>query len=215
MLLIMHNKWFSRSGAARGRMHRNVVNSRIANIFKRIPQTQNSTGNGKRFAKMRRRKMCGSCVYHAGINHAARSSELYDLFRPGNLLFQRQGKVESRCGAVTVGRTYLFPPLSSGGDLCQRAELLTALASSPRRRIGASVTAHSRTNERISPHPVPLPMGEGTPEFALRRPRGPIFHSAGPGENCLGERASFSFSPVFPPRGSRFFNRSAIHWKVT
>ena len=23
--------------------------------------------------------------------------------------------VESRCGAVTVGRTYLFPPLSSGG----------------------------------------------------------------------------------------------------
>src|ERR1700738_3437733 len=25
--------------------------------------------------------------------------------------------VESRCGAVTVGRTYLFPPLSSGGAL--------------------------------------------------------------------------------------------------
>src|SRR6202022_1158849 len=25
--------------------------------------------------------------------------------------------VESRCGAVTLGRTYLFPPLSSGGAL--------------------------------------------------------------------------------------------------
>ena len=25
--------------------------------------------------------------------------------------------VESRCGAVAVGRTYLFPPLSSGGAL--------------------------------------------------------------------------------------------------
>ena len=25
--------------------------------------------------------------------------------------------VESRCGAVALGRTYLFPPLSSGGAL--------------------------------------------------------------------------------------------------
>jgi len=32
--------------------------------------------------------------------------------------YRRSAKVvavESRCGAVTVGRTYLFPPLSSGG----------------------------------------------------------------------------------------------------
>ena len=124
MLLKTCSKWLFRSGAARGGMHRNVVNSRTANIFKGILQPRISTGNGKRFAKMRRRKMCGSRVYHGVINHAARSSELYDLFRPGkgaahqgNLLFQRQGKVESRCGAVTVGRTHLFPPLSSGGDL--------------------------------------------------------------------------------------------------
>src|ERR1700747_412838 len=27
------------------------------------------------------------------------------------------GLVESRCGAVALGRTYLFPPLSSGGAL--------------------------------------------------------------------------------------------------
>ena len=147
MLLIIHSKWFLRSGAARSRMHRNVVNSRTANIFKRILQTQNSTGNGKRFAKMRRRKMCGSCVYHAGINHAARSSELYDLFRPGNLLFQRQGKVESRCGAVTVGRTYLFPPLSSGGDLY---------------RIRLNASAEDPLTLSLSPR------GERTLEFSLR-----------------------------------------------
>jgi hypothetical protein len=29
-------------------------------------------------------------------------------------------RVESRCGAVAVGRTYLFPPLSSGGALVVR-----------------------------------------------------------------------------------------------
>ena len=28
--------------------------------------------------------------------------------------------VESGCGAVTLGRTYLFPPLSSGGALLAR-----------------------------------------------------------------------------------------------
>ena len=28
--------------------------------------------------------------------------------------------VELRCGAVAVGRTYLFPPLSSGGALLDR-----------------------------------------------------------------------------------------------
>ena len=30
------------------------------------------------------------------------------------------GRVESRCGALTVGRTYLLPPLSSGGALVVR-----------------------------------------------------------------------------------------------
>ena len=29
----------------------------------------------------------------------------------------RPFRVESRCGAVAVGRTYLLPPLSSGGAL--------------------------------------------------------------------------------------------------
>src|SRR5260370_29809070 len=33
---------------------------------------------------------------------------------------QRQLLAESRCGAVAVGRTYLFPPLSSGGALVVR-----------------------------------------------------------------------------------------------
>src|SRR5215472_10723999 len=28
---------------------------------------------------------------------------------------ERRGRVESRCGAVAVGRTYLLPPLSCGG----------------------------------------------------------------------------------------------------
>src|SRR5215831_14906239 len=32
----------------------------------------------------------------------------------------RAKMVESRCGAVSVGRTYLFPPLSSGGALVVR-----------------------------------------------------------------------------------------------
>ena len=32
----------------------------------------------------------------------------------------RVSLVESRCGAVAVGRTYLFPPLSSGGALVVR-----------------------------------------------------------------------------------------------
>src|SRR5262252_4406528 len=32
----------------------------------------------------------------------------------------RPARVESRCGAVSVGRTYLFPPLSSGGALVVR-----------------------------------------------------------------------------------------------
>src|SRR5712671_1871753 len=32
----------------------------------------------------------------------------------------RQRWVESRCGAVSLGRTYLFPPLSSGGALVVR-----------------------------------------------------------------------------------------------
>ena len=30
---------------------------------------------------------------------------------------ERQESVESKCGAVAVGRTYLLPPLSSGGAL--------------------------------------------------------------------------------------------------
>jgi hypothetical protein len=37
------------------------------------------------------------------------------LPRPPDLLDMINAKVESRCGAVAVGRAYLFPPLSSGG----------------------------------------------------------------------------------------------------
>jgi hypothetical protein len=40
-----------------------------------------------------------------------------DRFSSSNDL---QRMVESRCGAVSVGRTYLFPPLSSGGALVVR-----------------------------------------------------------------------------------------------
>jgi hypothetical protein len=32
-----------------------------------------------------------------------------------SVLDERQGSVDSRCGAVAVGRTYLLPPLSFGG----------------------------------------------------------------------------------------------------
>ena len=34
---------------------------------------------------------------------------------PSGVMSQRRGCVESRCDAVAVGRTYLYPPLSSGG----------------------------------------------------------------------------------------------------
>ena len=177
---------------ARSRMHRNVVNSRIANIFKRICNRRIRPETERGFAKMRRRKMCGSCVYHAGVNHAARSS--------GALRF-----VSDPAAAQHVTATFYF----KGRVRYQRAELLTALASSPRRRIGA------QQNEQANPLTCPSPHGRGDARICAAGARGPIFHSAGPGENRLGERASFSSSPVFPPRGSRLFNRSAIHWKVT
>jgi hypothetical protein len=37
-----------------------------------------------------------------------------------NLPESEADRVESRCGAVSLGRTYLFPPLSSGGALVVR-----------------------------------------------------------------------------------------------
>ena len=37
------------------------------------------------------------------------------VIQVGLAYFDQSFAVESRCGAVTVGRTYLFPPLSSGG----------------------------------------------------------------------------------------------------
>jgi len=48
-----------------------VVNAQVADIFKRIPEAWNSTGNGKRFAKSGGRKICSATVYHARINHDA------------------------------------------------------------------------------------------------------------------------------------------------
>src|SRR5271157_6182154 len=38
------------------------------------------------------------------------------------------------------------------------------------RRVGANLTPDGAMNWGISPHPVPLPMGEGTPEQPLRAP---------------------------------------------
>src|SRR5450756_192514 len=38
-------------------------------------------------------------------------------------------RVESRCGAVAVGRTYLLPPLSSGGALLVRHDSVSTSLS--------------------------------------------------------------------------------------
>ena len=51
--------------------------------------------------------------------------------------------VESRCGAVAVGRTYLFPPLSSDGALVVRP-LLVSTSRSSNRTCGATASG-SRT----------------------------------------------------------------------
>ena len=40
--------------------------------------------------------------------------------RPSRPCLENAESVESRCGAVAVGRTYLLPPLSSGGALLAR-----------------------------------------------------------------------------------------------
>ena len=47
-------------------------------------------------------------------------SALPPISRPREDGFDATLSVESRCGAVAVGRTYLFPPLSSGGALVVR-----------------------------------------------------------------------------------------------
>src|SRR5262249_61886079 len=52
----------------------------------------------------------------AGPNSRQRSMGNRKYYRP----FFGNNQVESRCGAVSVGRTYLFPPLSSGGALVVR-----------------------------------------------------------------------------------------------
>src|SRR5262252_4567037 len=68
---------------------------------------------------------CGGC--DAGASRCSSPAPLY----PGTSAVRgipdapamwstRQLMVESRCGAVSVGRTYLFPPLSSGGALVVR-----------------------------------------------------------------------------------------------
>ena len=47
------------------------VNPQVANIFKRILESWNSTKSGKRFAKSGGRKICGSAVNLVRINHTA------------------------------------------------------------------------------------------------------------------------------------------------
>ena len=55
----------------------------------------------------------------AGIGHAAgRAFEPVELWHPLELM--NSVVVESECGAVAVGRTYLLPPLSFGGALLVR-----------------------------------------------------------------------------------------------
>src|SRR5712671_6597181 len=44
-----------------------------------------------------------------------REHRLWRAFAPGATSLERQDLVESECGAVAVGRTYLLPPLSSDG----------------------------------------------------------------------------------------------------
>ena len=55
----------------------------------------------------------------AGLRHAARlwRSPFTGVDRKSSWPGQTKRMVESRCGAVALGRTYLLPPLSSGGAL--------------------------------------------------------------------------------------------------
>jgi hypothetical protein len=65
-------------------------------------------------------------ITHEGSGSIAsfRARSRHDRFTPMNVHLQRRSagpsRVESRCGAVAVGRTYLLPPLSSGGALVVR-----------------------------------------------------------------------------------------------
>ena len=64
-------------------MHRFMVKSEPANIFKGILETRKSAKNGKRFAKSGVRETWDSRVYHARINHEAACTRLHcPLTRP-------------------------------------------------------------------------------------------------------------------------------------
>src|SRR5260370_4446166 len=61
---------------------------------------------------------------------------------------RRQPLVESRCGAVAVGRTYLFPPLSSGGALS--GSTLTPFPH-PAHRTGRADFPHPALGQHLTP----------------------------------------------------------------
>jgi hypothetical protein len=54
------------------------------------------------------------------LPHRNTDAGFTSISRPQQGGFNATICVESRCGAVAVGRTYLFPPLSSGGALVVR-----------------------------------------------------------------------------------------------
>src|SRR5262249_39753155 len=56
-------------------------------------------------------------IFPSPIEPAAFGGTPDENFRARTELLGMSKMVESRCGAVAVGRTYLFPPLSSGGAL--------------------------------------------------------------------------------------------------
>ena len=70
-------------------------------------------------------KFHGSSPYFDEATLCSHRAEGVQWLLPGKAavvadMLCRLSVVESRCGAVAVGRTYLFPPLSSGGALVVR-----------------------------------------------------------------------------------------------
>jgi hypothetical protein len=58
-----------------------MVNSKLANIFKRILEAWNSTGNAKKFAKTGGRKIGRFRIYHTVIKHSSALREANGFLR--------------------------------------------------------------------------------------------------------------------------------------
>jgi hypothetical protein len=80
--------------------------------------------DGRREPSLEARSTGTDCCRNALCVPKTRFCNIGDEVRrglaPRNLTDDGLLSVESRCGAVAVGRTYLFPPLSSGGALVVR-----------------------------------------------------------------------------------------------